>query len=114
VVGPALIAGLRQFQIDHGVAHARVYDITLYIMAILLFCGLVCNFFVKPVNSKHWMSDEELTRERALQHEDRITADAETVACGSFGLSGVLSWVAVGIPFFVGLYIAIEKAAALF
>ena len=63
---------------------------------------------------KHWMSDEELTRERALQHEDRITADAETAACGSFGLSGVLSWVAVGIPFFVGLYIAIEKAAALF
>ena len=48
VVGPALIAGLRQFQIDHGVAHNLVYDITLYIMALLLFCGLICNFFVTP------------------------------------------------------------------
>jgi MFS family permease len=114
VVGPALIAGLRQTQIDHGVAHALVYDITLYIMAFLLFCGLVCNFFIKPVDSKHWMSDEALARERSLQHEDRIAAAAETAARGSFGLGGVLAWAAVGIPFFIGLYIALQKAAALF
>jgi MFS family permease len=114
VVGPALIAGLRQFQIDHGVAPGRVYDVTLYIMAFLLFCGLVCNFFVKPVDRKHWMSEEELARERSLQHEDRIAADAETAARGSFGIYGILAWVAVGVPFCIGLYIAIKKAAALF
>jgi MFS family permease len=114
VVGPALIAGIRQFQIDHGVAHARVYDTTLYLMAFLLFCGLLCNYFVKPVASKYWMSDAELARERALQREDRIAADAETAARGSFGLGGVLAWAAVGIPFCIGLYIAIKKAAGLF
>jgi MFS family permease len=114
VVGPALIAGIRQFQIDHGVAHARVYDTTLYLMAFLLFCGFVCNSFIKPVASKYWMSDAELARERALQHEDRIAADAETAARGSFGLGGVLAWFAVGIPFLIGLYIALKKAAALF
>jgi MFS family permease len=114
VVGPALIAGLRQFQIDHGVARGRVYDVTLYIMAFLLFCGLLCNFFVKPVDRKHWMSDEELAHERSLQHEDRVAADAETAARGSFGIGGVLAWVAVGVPFCIGLYIAIIKAAALF
>ena len=114
VVGPALIAGIRQFQIDHGVAHARVYDTTLYLMAFLLFIGLLCNYFVKPVASKYWMSDAELARERALQHEDRIATDAETAARGSFGLGGVLAWSAVGIPFCIGLYIAIKKAAGLF
>jgi MFS family permease len=114
VVGPALIAGLRQFQIDHGVAKTQVYDITLYVMAFLLFCGLVCNFFVTPVNKKHWMSDQELTRERALQHEDRIAVGAETAARGSFGVSGVLAWLAVGIPFCIGLFIALQKAVALF
>jgi MFS family permease len=114
VVGPALIAGIRQFQIDHGVAHARVYDTTLYLMACLLFCGLLCNYFVKPVASKYWMSDAELARERALQREDRIAANAETAARGGFGLGGVLAWAAVGIPFCIGLYIAIKKAAALF
>jgi len=114
VVGPALIAGIRQFQIDHGVAHALVYDITLYLMAFLLFCGLVCNYFVKPVESKYWMSEEQLARERSLQHEDRVTADAETAARGSFGIGSALVWIAVGIPFLIGLYIALEKAAALF
>jgi MFS family permease len=114
VVGPALIAGIRQFQIDHGVAPGRVYDITLYIMAFLLFCGLVCNFFVKAVDHKHLMSDEQLAHERSLQHEDRIAADAETAARGRFGIGGVLAWVAVGVPFSIGLYIALQKAAALF
>jgi MFS family permease len=114
VVGPALIAGIRQFQIDHGVAPARVYDITLYIMAFLLFCGLVCNFFVKPVASKYWMTDDGLAHERALQHEDRVASDAETAARGTFGIGGILAWLAVGIPFLIGLYIAVKKAAALF
>jgi MFS family permease len=113
VVGPALIASLRQFEINHGVAHNLVYDITLYIMAFLLFCGLVCNFFVKPVDQKHWMTDKELARERALQHEDRVPVGAESAARGNFGIVGLLAWLAVGIPFFIGLYIALEKAAAL-
>jgi MFS family permease len=114
VAGPALIAGLRQIQIEHGVAHALVYDITLYIMALLLLGGLACNFFIKPVHNKYWMSDEELAHERELQHEDRVAADAETAGRGSFGIGGVLAWVAVGIPFLIGLYIAVQKAAALF
>lgn len=114
VVGPALIAGLRQFEIDHGVAHNLVYDITLYVMAFLLFCGLVCNFFVKPVDKRYWMSEEELTRERSLQHEDHTAAGAELAARGHFGILGVLAWLAVGIPFCIGLLIALQKAAALF
>jgi MFS family permease len=114
VVGPALIAGLRQFQIDHGVPHNQIYDVTLYIMAFLLFCGLVCNFFVKPVHEKHWMSDEEVAHERALLREDRVAADAATAARGKFGIVGVLAWLAVGVPFLIGLYIALSKAAALF
>jgi MFS family permease len=114
VVGPALIAGIRQFQINHGVAGALVYDRTLYLMAFLLLGGLVCNSFVKPVDSKYWMTDAEIARERSLQHEDGIAANAGTAGQGSFGVGGVLAWAAVGVPFLIGLYIAIKKAAALF
>ncbi|QXX76314.1 OFA family MFS transporter [Methylovirgula sp. HY1] len=114
VAGPFLIANIRQFQISHGVPHARVYDITLYIMAFLLFCGLICNAFVKPVHDKHLMTDEEVARERALLHEDRVSADADKAARGSFGIGGVVAWAAVGIPFSIGLYIALAKAAKLF
>jgi MFS family permease len=114
VVGPALIAGLRQFQIDHGVAHNLVYDITLYVMAFLLFCGLICNFFVRPVHDRHNMTDQELQGERMLQHEARATGGADAAARGSFGLTGLLAWLAVGVPFAIGLYIALTKVVDMF
>jgi hypothetical protein len=59
------------------------------------------------------MTEEELAAERALQHEDRVAVDAATAARGSFGLGGVLAWLAVGIPFLIGLFIALQKAVAL-
>jgi MFS family permease len=114
VVGPALIAGLRQFELDHGVPNTLVYDVTLYVMAFLLLCGLVCNFFVTPVDKKYWMTDAALARERALQHEDHVAAGAESAARGNFGVVGLLAWLAVGIPFCIGLFIALQKAVALF
>ena len=40
--------------------------------------------------------------------------DAVTAARGAFGITGVLAWAAVGVPFLIGLYIALAKAAALF
>jgi MFS family permease len=114
IAGPALIAGLRQTQIDHGVAKALVYDSTLYIMAGLLVCGFVCNLLVRPVNARHWMSDAELARERAFQHEGHGSAGADAAARGAFGATGVLAWLGVGVPFAIGLFIALQKAAALF
>ncbi|MBN9509001.1 MAG: OFA family MFS transporter [Alphaproteobacteria bacterium] len=114
VVGPALIAGVRQVQIDHGVPHALVYDRTLYIMAFLLLCGLVCNALVRPVNPKHWMTPEQLARERSLQHEVAATREARSAARGQFGFGGGLAWLGVGVPFAIGLLIALQKAAALF
>jgi MFS family permease len=114
IAGPFLIAAVRQAQIDAGVAHNLVYDHTLYILAGLLLVGLVCNLLMRPVNPKYYMSAEQLAREKALQHEDRTAAAAELAARGSFGFAGVLAWAAIGIPFLIGVYIAIEKAAALF
>jgi MFS family permease len=113
VAGPMLIAALRQAQLDSGVPKNLVYDGTLYIMAGLLAVGLVCNLLIRPVNDKHFMSEEALLRERALQHEDMTAADAEAAARGPFGVLGGLAWLAVGVPFAIGLFIALQKAAAL-
>jgi MFS family permease len=113
VVGPALIAGLRQVQLDNGVPSNLAYDGTLYTMAGLLLIGLLCNLFVGPVAEKNYMTEEELRREQALQHEQQASAAAETAARGRFGAVGVIAWVAVGIPFFWALYITLTKAAAL-
>ena len=63
---------------------------------------------------EHIMSEEELTRERALQHEPGVAVDASGAARGEFGVRGMLAWLAVGVPFLIGLFIALRKAAALF
>ncbi|WP_063673707.1 OFA family MFS transporter [Dyella thiooxydans] len=115
IVGPVIIASIRQAQLDAGVAKNLVYDRTLYIMAALLFVGLICNLLVKPVKESVVMTPEELARERSLQHEaSGIGGDAATAARGAFGVTGILAWAAVGVPFLIGLYIALAKAAALF
>lgn len=114
IVGPLVIAAIRQAQLDAGIEPSLVYDRTLYIMAGLLFLGLICNSLVKPVKESDHMTDEELEYERSLQHDDMIASHAESAARGKFGAGGVLAWMAVGIPFLIGLYIALAKAAALF
>ena len=114
IVGPFLIAAIRQTQINAGVAHNLVYDRTLYILAGLLLAGLVLNLLVRPVDAKYNMTAEQLARERALQHEDRTAGDPAHAARGTFGLTGVLAWAAIGIPFLIGVYIALQKAAVLF
>jgi MFS family permease len=114
IVGPLVIAAVREAQLSGGVATALVYDRTLYLMAGLLFVGLLCNLMVRPVKSSVTMTDEELAVERAKSHEAGAAAQAESAARGAFGFAGVLAWLGVGVPFLIGLFIALQKAAALF
>jgi MFS family permease len=53
VAGPLLVNYIRQYQIDHGVAKADAYSITMYIMAGLLVVGFICNYLVTAVDARH-------------------------------------------------------------
>ncbi|MGH8122904.1 MAG: OFA family MFS transporter [Rudaea sp.] len=114
IVGPLVIAAVREAQLQAGIAQNLVYDRTLYLMAGLLLVGLICNALVRPVNESAYMSPEELAHERSLQREDRISGNVETAARGAFGSGAVLAWLGVGVPFLIGLYIALQKVSALF
>lgn len=115
IIGPVLIANLRQAQLDAGVPKNLVYDNTLYILAGLLVLGFILNLLIKPVNPKHFMTPEELAEEQALTAEaSHKSANADTAARGTFGFGGVMAWLAVGIPFLIGVWIAIGKASVLF
>lgn len=114
LIGPIIITLIREAQLTAGVEPALVYDRTLYIMAGLLLVGLICNRLVKPVDESLHMTEQELAHERALQRDTGEDNNAQEAAQGSFGITGVLAWLAVGVPFLVGLYIALTKAAALF
>ena len=53
VLGPQLVNYIGQFQIDHGIARAQAYSITLYLMCGLLLVGFLCNLAMSPVDARH-------------------------------------------------------------
>jgi MFS family permease len=55
VVGPVLVNYIREYQITHGVAKADAYSVTMYIMAVLLVLGFVCNALVKSLDERYYV-----------------------------------------------------------
>jgi MFS family permease len=58
IFGPVIVNYLREYNVNHGVPKADAYNNTMYIMAGLLVIGFICNFFVKPVDSRFHMKPE--------------------------------------------------------
>ncbi len=58
IFGPVLVNYIREYQLDHGMARASVYNVTMYILAGLLVVGFICNWLVRPVPEKYHMKEE--------------------------------------------------------
>jgi MFS family permease len=117
IFGPVIVNYMREYQLEHGVPRAQVYDTTAYILCGLLAIGVVCNFFVKPVADKHFMTDAELEAERKLAHEQAMSPDLTgRFASGHASAKSlvIIAWLAVGIPLAWGVAITLEKAWVLF
>jgi MFS family permease len=65
ILGPVLVNYIRDYQLDRGVPAAQVYNVTLYILAGLLVLGFFSNLAVRPVAERHYMTEDQLARERA-------------------------------------------------
>ena len=65
VLGPVLVNYIREYQIEQGVAKADAYTTTLYIMAVLLAVGFVCNLLMKEVHEKHYMKHDEVDDQKS-------------------------------------------------
>jgi MFS family permease len=117
VLGPVLVNYIRDYQLDHGIARAQVYSVTMFILAALLAVGFVCNWLIRPVDSKYAMTAQQLeaTAPKAAAGSAAATAStAEAQASG--GVSGliVLAWLAVWIPLAWGVWVTLQKAVLLF
>ncbi|MGQ3032204.1 MAG: MFS transporter, partial [Ferrovibrionaceae bacterium] len=115
IVGPVVVNYIREFQLSAGIPRAQVYDFTMYILAGMLALGVVANFFVRPLADKWFMSDAEVA---SLQAK---TAASQTQQTGSFGIGkggldakAAIAWTAVGVPILWGIWVTLEKTAALF
>ncbi|MBV8536291.1 MAG: OFA family MFS transporter [Alphaproteobacteria bacterium] len=63
IIGPVLVNYIRQYNLDHGVAKAQAYNVTMYVMTVLLIVGFIANFLIRPVAERFFMTRE---REQAL------------------------------------------------
>jgi MFS family permease len=117
VLGPVLITTLREYQLDHGVARADAYTITMYILAGLLLLGFLCNWLITPVASRHHMTEEELAAETRIANDSRphLVQDVKEIAREATHSGWVaLAWLAVAIPLGWGVWMTLQKAVLLF
>jgi len=114
VIGPLLIAYIREAQIAAGVARADVYDRTMYILAGFLVIGLIANALVRPLSDRWFMKDAEVV---ALQARTR-SLSGETgsfgIGAGKLDLTSILAWAVIGIPIAWGVWITLSNAFVLF
>ncbi len=117
LLSPLLINIIRDMQLNAGVAKAQAYSVTLYIMA----CFLVIEFFfalmIRPVNSKYYMTEEEVKAAKAELEEKVAKAQASGVVPPAKPTSGgtmVICWLIVGIPLLWGIYQVALQTAKMF
>jgi hypothetical protein len=100
------------------VPRAQVYDTTAYILCGLLAIGFVCNFFVRPVADKHFMTEAEVDAQRKLVNEAARLAGLSNTQQMRLDRTptGLLvgAWIAVGVPAVWGFCITLHKAWVLF
>ncbi len=115
IIGPVVVNYIREFQLAAGVPRDKLYDTTMYILCAMLVAGLICNYLIKPVNPKWYMSEAEVAKLQAA------TATAGAAQSGSFGIGkggldarAALFWAFVGIPLAWGVYKTLESAAKIF
>ena len=117
VLGPVLVNYIRDYQIEHGVARAQAYSLTMFILAGLLGVGFICNLLIKPVNPKNYMTSLQLAAaekaEKAQQADQPVPAPGPAGEAASSWLIPV-AWLAVWIPLGWGIWVTLQKAVLLF
>jgi MFS family permease len=115
IIGPVVVNYIREFQLQAGIPREQVYNTTMYILCAMLVGGLICNYLIKPVAPKWYMSAAEVAQ---LQAGAKSSGSAQG---GSFGIGkggldakAALFWLFVCIPLAWGVWKTLESAAKIF
>jgi MFS family permease len=111
IIGPVVVNYIREFQLAAGVPRDQLYNSTMYILCAMLVAGMICNYLVKPVDPKWYMSEAEVAK---LQEANAGAAGGQTgsFGIGKGGLDGAAAafWLFVGIPLAYGVYMTLLSA----
>ena len=107
---------MHDIRLEQKVPFDQIYGPIFYVLAAMLVVGLLANLMVRPVADRYFMSAEELAQEKKLAHEKSLKAetrgdghdDRHSPALAWF------AWLAVGIPLAYGIWVTLQKSAALF
>ncbi len=117
ILGPSLVAFIREAQIESGIPAAQAYNTTMYILAGMLVVGLLCNLLVRPVADRHFMAEPSVHGPRTAPN----SGVGGTVAVGGSWRPStgswkwvVAAWALVGLPILWAIVRTLAAAAALF
>jgi MFS family permease len=108
VIGPILIAQVREAQKAAGVPSDLVYDRTLYMLAGLLVVGAIANMLIRPVAPRWYMPVS------ATGVPSTTTGTASGIGRGGLTLPALLAWACVGAPLLWGIWVTLGKSIMLF
>jgi MFS family permease len=116
IIGPVVVNYIREFQLAAGVPRDQLYNTTMYILCAMLVAGLICNYLVKPVDSKWHMSADEVGKLQAASAKSAATVQHGSYGIGKGGLDAraALFWAFVGIPLAWGVWKTLESASKIF
>src|SRR5215472_11598254 len=116
IIGPVVVNYLREFQLAAGVPRDKLYDSTMYILCAMLIAGLICNYVIKPVASKWFMSEAEVAKLQAASAGATASGPTGSFGIGKGGLDAraALFWLFVGVPLAWGVYRTLLSAAKIF
>lgn len=117
ILGPVVVNYMREYQLGLGIPREQVYNQTMYILIGMLAIGLIANLLIRPVADKHFMTDDELAKERALA-QDKVKATAVVGQSSDKTVTSpalvAFAWLAVGLPLAWGTYRTLLSAAKFF
>jgi len=116
IIGPVVVNYLREFQLAAGVPRDKLYDSTMYVLCAMLVAGLICNYLIKSVNPKWYMSEAEVAKLQAASAKSQAGVQHGSFGIGKGGLDGkaALFWLFVGIPLAWGVWKTLLSAAKIF
>jgi len=114
IIGPVVVNYIREAQLAAGVPRDHLYDYTLYILAGMLIVGLICNYLIKPVDSKWYMSAENVAKLQAASAKSAASTGSHGIGFGGLDAKAALFWLFVGIPLAWGVWTTLVSAVKIF
>jgi len=111
IIGPVVVNYIREFQLAAGVPRDQLYNTTMYILCGMLVIGLICNYMIKPVDKKWYMSEAEVAKLQAASAKGAATSGSFGIGKGGLDAPAMLFWAFVGIPLAWGVWKTLVSAA---